>query len=185
MPWKRQFVNPFHTRSGKLCYTDGILILQLLKPFSAFIPSLRMAETKAKKRVATRRPRAKAANSPIPGPRGSTCGHSNCKDACNVRYCGPTSHPRDHLLHKAAHGAGHVWMASVVAGLAVVVTMSIAYTAAQAKPAPGTDTTNQALSALWRKMDNMERLLKQIAEEQGINEEDSEQDPASTLFPAP
>ena len=75
-------------------------------------------------------------------------------------------------------------MASVVAGLAVVVTMSIAYTAAQANPAPEVDTTNQALSALWRKMDNMERLLKQMAEAQGMNQNE-ENDPASTLFPSP
>lgn len=76
-------------------------------------------------------------------------------------------------------------MASVVAGLAVVVTMSIAYTAAQAKPTPQEDTTNQALSALWRKMDNMERLLKQMAAEQGGTENNAENSPAATRFPAP
>ena len=124
-----------------------------------------MAETKAKKRSGGRK-RASAGHSPIP--QGATCGHSGCKEMCSVRYSGPTSHPRDHLLHKAAHGAAHVWMASVVAGLAVVVTMSIAYTAAQAESAPRVDNLNEAVSALWRKMDRMERLLQALADEQGV-----------------
>lgn len=149
-----------------------------------------MAETNAKKKTGGRK-RATAANTPIP--HGSTCGHSGCKDACNVRYCGPTSHPRDHLLHKAAHGASHVWMASVVAGLAIVITMSMAYAAAQAESAPRVNNLNDAVSALWRKMDNMERLLEQIAEAEGVNTNEgstgmqpsSYDEPAETLFPSP
>lgn len=110
-----------------------------------------------------------------------------------MRYCGPTSHPRDHLLHKAAHGASHVWMASVVAGLAIVITMSMAYAAAQAESAPRVDNLNDAVSALWRKMDNMERLLEQIAETQGVNTNGDTantgpsdyDEPVETLFPSP
>jgi len=143
-----------------------------------------MAETKAKKSTGGRK-RASAANTPIP--HGSTCGHSGCKTSCNVRYSGPTSHPRDHLLHKAAHGASHVWMASVVAGLAVVVTMSIAYAAAQAESAPRVDNLNDAVSALWRKMDNMERLLEQIAEKEGVTDSQVPvyDEPVEALFPSP
>lgn len=84
-------------------------------------------------------------------------------------------------------------MASVVAGLAVVVTMSMAYAAAQAESAPRVDNLNDAVSTLWRKMDNMERLLEQMAEAQGVGTESdainteptSYDDPAETLFPSP
>lgn len=101
------------------------------------------------------------------GPGSSLCGHSGCVDQCAVRYVGPTSHPRDHLLHKAAYGAGQVWTAAIVAGLAVVLTASIAFAATQAETAPKVKNLNEAVAALWRKLDNIERLLKQQQGGQG------------------
>jgi hypothetical protein len=127
----------------------------------------RMPETKAKR---PSRKKVAAANSPIPTGPGSTCGHSGCSGpACQVRYAGATSHPRDHMLHEVSRGVRHIWTASIVAGLAVVLTGSIAYTAVQAETAPKVKNINEGVGALWRKLDNMERLLKQIAEKNGIS----------------
>lgn len=100
----------------------------------------------------------------MPHSAAAICGHSGCGPSCNVRYSGPTSHPRDHLIHQAAHGARHVWMASVVAGLAVVLTGAMAYTAVQAESAPRVKNLNEAVSALWKKMDSIEKMVKQINE---------------------
>jgi len=93
-----------------------------------------MVEAKTKRTV---RRVKKAAHSPIPtgpigGLGGSTCGHSGCDSACRVRYVGPVTNIRDHHIIHAARGVAHVWTAAIVAGLAVVLTGAIAYTAVQA-----------------------------------------------------
>lgn len=93
-------------------------------------------------------------------PAGPVCGHSGCGGSCNVRYAGATTHVRDHYIHQAAQGVKHVWMAAVVAGFAVVVTGSIAYTAAQAETAPKVRNLNEAVSAIYRKLDKIEQLIK-------------------------
>ena len=83
-----------------------------------------MAETKAKK-PATRRPRTKkAANSPAPS--------METTPTRTVRYCGPTSSPSHHHAAVAAKHAEHTWVASIVAGLAIVVTATLAFNAVQA-----------------------------------------------------
>ena len=97
-----------------------------------------MAQTKIKK--LSRRPRAKkAANSPLP------CKGNDCTPK-SVRYCGPTSHPSHHHAAVAAEGGKHVWAASIIAGLAIVITASIAFTAVQAE----TEQREQARSATLR-----------------------------------
>lgn len=85
-----------------------------------------MEQTKTKK-AAPRKPRAsKAANSPEPISSQAEVA------ARSVRYCGPTSHPSHHHASIAAEGAKHVWAAPIIAGLAIILTASIAYTAVQA-----------------------------------------------------
>jgi hypothetical protein len=98
-----------------------------------------MPEPKTKKPAAKRAPRAKvaakatAANTPIPC---SRCGSSSCTGECgvarSVSYLGPTSHPSHHHARIAAEGQKHAWAAAVIAGLAVVITISVAYSAVQA-----------------------------------------------------
>jgi len=95
-------------------------------------------EAKRPKQKRTVRKTPKESSSPIPcGPTGgsmedmsSRCGHYGCTGGtCNVRYVGPTTHMRDHHIVHAARGASNVWTAAIVAGLAVVLTGAIAYTA--------------------------------------------------------
>jgi hypothetical protein len=95
-------------------------------------------------------------------PHGSVCGHSGCDDMCKVRYAGPTSHPRDHRMHEIASGVKHVWTASVVAGLAVVLTGVIAFNAVQAETAPKVKNLNEAVAAIWRKLDVIDANVKSI-----------------------
>src|SRR5260221_14336156 len=108
-----------------------------------------MVEAKTKK--VTSRSRRKAANSPIPsGPMsdmgGGTCGHSGCSGGtCKVRFVGPTSSMRAHPIMHAAHGASQVWTAAIVAGLAVVLTGAIAYTAVQAQTDVAPNTENASV----------------------------------------
>lgn len=122
-----------------------------------------MAQTKTKRSSRTR----KAGHSPIPqgpGSSGAVCGHSGCGVNCRVRYCGPTSHPRDHHIQMAAHGTKHIWAASIVAGLAVVLTGSIAFSGAQAESATRVTTLQQAVSVLSGRLDAIDRKLNQILE---------------------
>ncbi len=98
-----------------------------------------MPEPKTKKpAVARRATKAKAkpveaANTPIPCDR---CGSSACDGSCgvprSVSYRGPTSHPSHHHIKMAAEGQKHTWAAAIIAGLAVVITVSVAYNAVQA-----------------------------------------------------
>ena len=113
----------------------------------------------------------KSGNSPAPsGPiiMQNTCGHSHCDRACKVRYCGPTTSLTDHHAFHAARGVMHVWTASIVAGLAIVLTGTIAYTAAEAKPLR--PTIGQALEevhALTVRTQALEQLLKEVGAQCG------------------
>lgn len=121
-----------------------------------------MADTKTKKSV-----RRKAAHSPIPCGPGSSCGHSGCEGACKVRYVGPTSHPRDHHAQEAAQGTRHVWTAAIVAGLAVVLTGTIAYSAVEA----GTTTSRTSdLTSIARRLDRIEAQLSSLGEQKAAAE---------------
>jgi len=95
-----------------------------------------MAQTKTKKAPSKRPSKKKAGNSPKPS--GSAAPHS-------VRYCGPTSHPSHHHAAVAAEGAGHIWAASIIAGLAIVLTAAIAFTAVQAETEQKDQTRSQQL----------------------------------------
>lgn len=103
-------------------------------------------------------------------PHGPVCGHSGCGPSCNVRYAGPTSHPRDHHIRMAAHGVNHVWLAAIVAGFAVVLTGSIAYTAANAETAPRVKNLNEAVAAIYKKLDRIERMTAAIHEATGAED---------------
>ncbi len=121
-----------------------------------------MADTKTKKPA-----KRKAANSPAPCGPGSTCGHSGCEGTCKVRYVGPTSHPRDHHAQEAAQGTRHVWTAAIVAGLAVVLTGTIAYSAVEA----GTTTSrNSDLTSIARRLDRIESQLSSLGEQKAAAE---------------
>jgi len=74
----------------------------------------------------------KSGHSPVPRRGGGPCGHSGCGPSCSVRYCGPTSHPFHHHSYTAARGMEHIWLATIAAGLALVITGFVAYNAAQA-----------------------------------------------------
>lgn len=122
-----------------------------------------MAQTKTKKAPAKRRAKAKkAGNSPKP-----------CKDCTprSVRYCGPTSHPSHHHAAVAAEGAGHIWAASIIAGLAIVLTGAIAFTAVQAESEQREQTRSQQLRgdiireirAVNSRIDQLEDTVEMIA----------------------
>ncbi len=129
-----------------------------------------MAEIKTK-RPAPRRVR-KDAGSPTPvGPTGgmdtssSTCGHDGCGRMCNVRYVGPTSHINDHHIIHAARGVANVWVAAIVAGLAVVLTGAIAYSSVQAAPASPTQTligVSKEIQAINKRLDKIESSLRAL-----------------------
>lgn len=114
---------------------------------------------------------SKVMSSPVPtGPvggtvigGGTTCGHSGCETSCQVRYVGPVSSIRDHHIIHAARGVTHVWAAAIVAGLAVVLTGAIAYTAVQADT-DYTHATDQIslqrqLSQINARLDRIERVV--------------------------
>lgn len=126
-----------------------------------------MEETKPKRTV---RRAKKAANSPIPsGPigsanmGGSTCGHSGCETSCKVRYVGPVTNIRDHHIIHAARGVAHVWTAAIVAGLAVVLTGAIAYTAVQAENPNGNSKdayTLRELAKINSRLNTIEQAVR-------------------------
>lgn len=127
-----------------------------------------MEATKAKRPV---RRSTKSISSPVPtGPvggtvigGGTTCGHSGCETACRVRYVGPVSSMRDHHIVHAARGVAHVWSAAIVAGLAVVLTGAIAYTAVQADTAASQAsdraTLQRQLSQMNSRLDRIEQAV--------------------------
>src|SRR3989344_2830556 len=95
-----------------------------------------MANTKAKKSG------RKAANTPAPCGPGSTCGHSGCEGGtCSARY---------------------VWTAAIVAGLAVVLTGTVAYTSAQAQDKVDTPSLFilNSLRRIEQRLDRIEPKLE-------------------------
>jgi sensor domain CHASE-containing protein len=76
---------------------------------------------------------------------------------------------RDHHILHAAHGTAHVWPAAIVAGLAVVVTVTLAFAAAQARTAAEIDAASKSLrSGLGRDVNGMvleiQDLKKQLSD---------------------
>ena len=151
----------------------------------------------------------KAIGSAVPeGPIGGmgmnedpTCGHSACGRMCNVRHVGPTSPIRDHHIAHIARGVSNVWTASIVAGLAVVLTGTIAYSAVQAAPVERASasqaSTNAALAKLNSRfgelntrLDNLETRLKALNDQCVVSAKDVEPvdemviDDASSTDPA-
>lgn len=114
-----------------------------------------------KPRSARSGPARKAGNSPAPCGPGSSCGHSGCGVSCQVRYVGPTSHPRDHHAQAAAHGVKQVWTAAIVAGLAVVLTGAIAYSAVEAQSPSSKGSDSNSVS---RRLDKIEERLRDLSE---------------------
>ncbi len=105
----------------------------------------------------------KAANSPAPGP----CGHSHCGDTCRVRYIGAVSSIRDHHIMHVARGVSHVWTAAIIAGLAVVLTGAVAYSAANASSEERDDirsakSTEVIVEQMQRMNDRMSVLEEQL-----------------------
>ena len=105
-----------------------------------------------------------AGNSPLPsGPIHAAdcgpCGHSGCATACRVRYVGPTSHSREHQIITAARGVTHVWPAAIAAGLAVVLTGAIAYTAVEAHTEA---VKNSDLSRVERELSKMNTRMNAL-----------------------
>ncbi|MFA5935945.1 MAG: hypothetical protein WC787_03780 [Patescibacteria group bacterium] len=133
-----------------------------------------MGELKPKKPV--RRRVMKAANSPEPtGPVGGSmpteptdamCGHSDCSGGkCSVRYVGPTSHMRDHHIVHAARGISHIWSAAIITGLAIVLTGAIAFNSVEAQTDKSkTSATTSDVQALAKRLDRMEKMLKDVAD---------------------
>lgn len=164
-----------------MCYTLFVFINNLSKYFC-------MAVTKTKTTSARTR---KAIASPVPeGPVGGmgmmedpACGHSNCGRACNVRHVGPTSPIRDHHIAHIARGVSNVWTASIVAGLAVVLTGAIAYSAVQAAPversssqastSAGFAKLNTRLDDLNSRLDDLETRLKALNDQCDVTAKDA------------
>ena len=116
----------------------------------------------------------KAGNSPTPsGPiGGAPCGHDGCERFCKVRYVGPTSSLHNHHIIHAARGASQVWTAAIVAGLAVVLTGAIAYSAVQAAEEQSNPTMLMLLSLrrIEMRLDRMEpKINKLVAWAQGVS----------------
>lgn len=127
-----------------------------------------MGDTSPKK--SARRSKTEDGSSPIPnGPGNSNvaldaaCGHSGCGRQCQVRHVGPTTHLRDHDIVHAAKGSTHAWTAALVAGLAVVLTGAIAYTAVEAE-APKRES-DRALRELTRRIDTLDKRLQQVLDQ--------------------
>ncbi|MFA5130127.1 MAG: hypothetical protein WC477_04390 [Patescibacteria group bacterium] len=80
------------------------------------------------KKAGSRKPRAaKAVNSPEP------TAPSVPAEPKSVRYCGPTSQISHQHAHEAAQGVKHVWAAPIIAGLALLITATIAFNAVNAQ----------------------------------------------------
>ncbi len=135
------------------------------------------------KRTVVRRRTVKAANSPEPsGPvdnfynsmsSGPSCGHEACGVSCNVRYAGPTSSISNHHILHAARGVSHIWSASIITGLAIVITGALAFNAAQAS----SDTRNTAgqnkveqnlgreIVRMNQRLDEMQKMLQSMKDQ--------------------
>lgn len=73
---------------------------------------------------------------------------------------------RDHHIVHTARGISHVWTAAIVAGLAVVLTGAVAWTAVDAQQKtttdPGVVAVRESVDKLGKRMDRIEDLLKQL-----------------------
>ncbi len=125
-----------------------------------------MGEIKAKKPV--RRFKVADGNSPIPSrpsnneiTSDAVCGHSGCSRQCQVRYIGPTTHVRDHQIFHAARGSTHAWTAALVAGLAVVLTGALAYTAVEAET-PKVAVDRATIKDLSKRISSLEDVVQQV-----------------------
>jgi hypothetical protein len=141
--------------------------------------SITMPEPKTKKPAAKRTPKAKAAavalaaNSPAPCP---PCEPEALSGPISVRYAGPTSHPSHHHMKMAAENGRHTWAAAVIAGLAVVITVSVAYSAVQAasetrtaiRQTVGEVQILRQIGALREKMDQVEQKVDAMSPEQAV-----------------
>jgi len=119
-----------------------------------------MRQAKPKKRVITSS--AKAANSPSPnGGSCAPCGHSHCdSDSCRVRYIGATSPMHHHHILHAARGVTHMWIAVIIAGLAVVLTGAVAYASANAENQKMDDyRSSQSTAAILDRLEIMEKRM--------------------------
>jgi hypothetical protein len=65
---------------------------------------------------------------------------------------------RDHHAVVAANGVQHVWTAAIIAGLAVVLTGAIAYSAVQADT-PLNDVSSTVIN---QRLDRIERAIKEF-----------------------
>jgi hypothetical protein len=65
---------------------------------------------------------------------------------------------RDHHAVVAANGVQHVWTAAIVAGLAVVLTGAIAYSAVQAQT-PLNDVSSAVIN---QRLDRIEQAIRQV-----------------------
>lgn len=112
---------------------------------------------------------------PVPsGPRGGfggdgecgDCGHSKCGKTCNVRYVGPISLIRDHHIWHAARGVSHIWTATIVTGVALVLTGVMAYTIVDAQTTRDSQIEQNAaqtqMRQLIQRINQMDQTLRQV-----------------------
>jgi len=119
------------------------------------------------------RTRSKVGNSPEPAPQftepsmAPLCGHSHCQDRCRVRYIGPTSHIRDHHILHTARGVAHVWTAAIIAGLAIVITGAIAFSAVNAQnQTQEAERMAQSTEQIINKIDTLEYRMAALEKSQ-------------------
>lgn len=106
----------------------------------------------------------KAGNSPAPTAIGA-CGHSHCGDVCRVRYIGPVTSIRDHHIMHVARGVSHIWTAVIIAGLAVVLTGAVAYSAANASEQQKDDVRSaQSTGLIVEQLQRMEDRISSLEE---------------------
>lgn len=140
-----------------------------------------MAEETKKTKRGVRRNSVRVAASAEPedvAQAGNTCGHGGCASACRVRYVGQTSHLRDHYALHAARGMTHIWSATIITGLAVVLTGVIGYSVVQAKdggyasstPWMPPAVTQADVMVLQAKLEDMERILAELRDSCGAGE---------------
>jgi len=118
------------------------------------------------------RARGRAGNSPEPvqftePSMAAACGHSHCQDRCRVRYIGPTSHIRDHHILHTARGVAHVWTATIIAGLAIVITGAIAFSAVNAQNQyQDAQRVAQSTDQIINKIDTLEHRMAALEKSQ-------------------
>ncbi|MFA6161120.1 MAG: hypothetical protein WC766_02965 [Patescibacteria group bacterium] len=126
----------------------------------------------------------KVANSPVPS-KMSACGHSHCEDVCRVRYIGPVSSIRDHHIMHVARGMSHIWTAAIIAGLAVVLTGAVAFSAVNASNQQRDDVrTAESTGVILNKMDDMQSRLDVLEREVGqVSADGKTAANVNTVFP--